>query len=283
MMARSGASLAGVLGVVGLLALAPAAAAQPSPTSALAEWGRGLELDAGVLDQLDRFRDGDGRVLPERYRRSLASSARRDVFQRAGRELERLLVDDCRPRIDVSFDEPPPTTDRVDGGSRPGVVEAFEESLLRIEMVACLDDSEKDPGEVLALYTDPDFRRSTESRIEGIREEDGLSCVTTGGVTALLDPTRACNRIDRFGAGAVAAEHSQVVSNPAEGDDGYQVVYFKESLKTFVRLSDGIALHYVHLSRTAGLGRLSRWIGAGKVREAEERKVAALRGALPRP
>jgi hypothetical protein len=73
----------------------------------------------------------------------------------------------------------------------------------------------------------------------------------------------------------LSAQHSQVVANPGDEDD--QVVYFKESLKTAVRVPGGLAIHHVHYSRSVNLGRLERWVAHGKVKDAEERTLHLLR------
>ena len=91
---------------------------------------------------------------------------------------------------------------------------------------------------------------------------------------ALLDPTMACNRIDRFFQGTVAAEHSQVVRN--RGDNSYQDVFFKESLKTFVVTPGGVALHYINYSRSVRLGRLQRAIGGGRIEGSQENNARVL-------
>ncbi len=66
----------------------------------------------------------------------------------------------------------------------------------------------------------------------------------------------------------MAAEHSQVVWN--EGQDPYQDVYFKESVKTFVRIPGGLALHYLNYSRTTNMGRMQRWVGTGSIEGSQE-------------
>ena len=54
----------------------------------------------------------------------------------------------------------------------------------------------------------------------------------------------------------VTAEHSQVVSNP--GGEDFQTVYFKESLKVFISVPDGLALYYINYTRSAKLGSLKK-------------------------
>ena len=91
---------------------------------------------------------------------------------------------------------------------------------------------------------------------------------------ALLDPTLACNRIDRMSVEGLASEHSQVVKN--QGVDPFQDVFFKESLKTFVRIPGGIAYHYINYSRSVKLGRLKRAIGGGRIKASQEDNARAL-------
>lgn len=269
------------MGICALLTLPAASSSQTTSGASLAAWGRALEIDARVLDELARFRH-DGRPLSESYRRALARGVRREIFALAEGSIREIQQEGCEPFLHVSFDEPPEPPGPSDR-DRPEVEETFEESLLRIEMVACLETPDRDPLSALDLYTDPEFRRSVDSRIEGIGEENGLTCIETRGVTALLDPTHACNRTERYRGPSVAAEHAQVVSNPSGEDASVQEVYFKESLKTFARTPEGLAFSYVHFSRTPGLGRISRWIGKGEVEEAEERRMAALKRALSEP
>ena len=93
-----------------------------------------------------------------------------------------------------------------------------------------------------------------------------------------MDPTRACNQINELVTEKLAAQHSQVVFN--DGRDPFQTVFFKESLKTFVLIPGGVALHYINYTRAAGLGRLKRWVGADRIRGSQENNVRELRDRL---
>jgi hypothetical protein len=138
-------------------------------------------------------------------------------------------------------------------------------------MVACLETDRTDAEEVLQLYVSPEFRMAAESRITDMWTDQEGACMETKGVLSLVEPTRICNRIDDFLGEGVAAEHSQVVFN--EGRKPYEDVYFKESLKTFVRIPGGMALHYINYSRAGNLGRLERWAGPGQIRGSQEGTV----------
>jgi len=158
--------------------------------------------------------------------------------------------------------------------------ERFEESLIRTEMVACLETENPDPEAVLQIYVSPEFRMVAESRIIDMWEDEEGACMETKGVLSLVEPTRVCNRIQDFRAEGVAAQHSQVVFN--EGRKPYEDVYFKESLKTFVRIPGGMALHYINYARAGNLGRLERWAGPGQIRGSQEGNVAELQRRLRR-
>ena len=127
-------------------------------------------------------------------------------------------------------------------------------------------------------YVDPEFRMTVSSRIKHIWSEGGDSCIETKGFRPFLESTLVCNGIDEFHGGAIAAQHSQVVSNP--GGDDHQDVYFKESLKTFVEIPGGIALHYINYTRTVKLGGLRKRIGRGKIAGSQEKAVDGLRKIL---
>jgi hypothetical protein len=130
-------------------------------------------------------------------------------------------------------------------------------------MVACLETKATDPSEVLEIYVSPEFRMVAESRIVDMWEDEEGSCMETKGVLSLVEPTRVCNRIQDFRGDGVAAQHSQVIFN--EGAKPYEDVYFKESLKTFVRIPGGMALHYINFARAGNLGRVERWVGPGQI------------------
>jgi len=200
------------------------------------------------------------------------------VFSSAGRQVELLLNGECTPFVDVSMGEP-------DSLSAPGVAgdlekawQKFGDSVVRTEMVACLETDITDPAEVLQLYVSPEFRMAAEGRIIDMWEGPEGQCMETKGVLRLVDPTRVCNRIQDFRGEGVAAQHSQVVFN--EGKKPYQDVYFKESLKTFVRIPGGVALYYINYARVGGLGRLERWAGPGQIRGSQEGNVEELQKRL---
>jgi hypothetical protein len=195
------------------------------------------------------------------------------VIDAATSQVARIRSGSCEPFIDVQllragFASP--------SGEKPRdpAAKKFEDSFFRTEMVACIETDRVDAGEVLDLYTSPDFRRQTHSRIARIVVEGDQMCVKTQGIWALLEPTSVCNRLRRYSARGMAAEHSQVVWN--DGSDAYQDVFFKESLKTFVRIPGGLALHYVNYTRTVSLGRLSRSVAPGRVEESQRRNLEAL-------
>jgi endonuclease/exonuclease/phosphatase family metal-dependent hydrolase len=254
------------------------AAEIPDSTLGVGRWAASLPVDPGVSRELERYRGEGQRALPEEYRVGLALHLRARIAAEAEARTREFLSGRCDPFVRVSIGPdraglPPELEDRGSLESR------FVEDLARLESVACFTVEGMSAEEALRLYTSPDFRTSTESRIEEIREEENLSCVATRGVPVLLAPSRACNRVTWLIRGAMASEHSQVVSNGE--DPGLQPVYFKESLKTFVEIPGGLAFHYVNYTRSADMGAISRRLGRRAARDAEERRIREFRQRLP--
>jgi len=243
----------------------------------LAEWGRSMDLDPRIARELQRFHEG-GNALNPAQADTFIKSIRSRVFSSAERHLALLQSGDCTPFVEVSIGE-------LDSLSVPRGVkgeeeawEDFENSVIRTEMVACLETDVMDPAEVLRLYVSPEFRMAAEGRIKEMWEDQEGQCMETKGVLSLVDPTRVCNRTREYFGDQVAAQHSQVVFN--EGRNPFQTVFFKESLKTFVRVPGGMALHYINYVRAGKLGRLERWAGPGQIRGSQEGTVEELQKRL---
>ena len=246
----------------------------PSPVT-IPEWGERLDLDPGIVAEIREFQPDQ---FTDEYAEDLARGVRRLIFECAAERLASLDAASLEePDIRVSYakpgftrpDEPEPEQKRI---------RKFEESFVRTEAVAFFP-TDLAPAEALTLYTAPEFRKRSSSRIESITEEDGLSCVETRGVGPVLDPTLSCNRIDELHREELSSQHSQVVANPG-GDDDFQRVFFKASLKTFVAVEGGLVLHYVNYARTQNLSGLSKKIGKGKIKGAQERMIEELANTL---
>lgn len=258
-----------------MLSFGPAGGQVPEPRD-LAEWGSSLELDPRISREILRFEDGTG--LTPAQAQSFARAVRSRVFSAAAERVSELLAGACTPFIDVTMGEPDlHMAGEFTGAERKGW-ERFEKSVIRTEMVACLETDVTDPAEVLEIYVSPDFRMAAESRIINMWDDQEGACMETKGVLSLVEPTRVCNRIQDFRSGTVAAQHSQVIFN--EGKKPFEDVYFKESLKTFVKIPGGVALYYINYARAGNLGRLERWAGPGQIRGSQEGNVAELEKRL---
>jgi len=251
---------------------------QEAAPPSIAAWGDSIPLGPSVEGEILRF--GGGTPLSPGYARAFARDVRDRVMSEAGARVAELLAGDCTPFVDVTigeWDVPDPPDEPLSREVKK-LAESFEGSLIRTEMVACLHGFDGDPKEVLELYTNREFRMAAADRILDIWDDSEGSCIETKGAYRLVDPTKVCNEITELRAPDLAAQHSQVVFNQAA--DPYQTIYFKESLKTFVRLSDGIGLHYINYTRAGNLNRMARWIGAGQIRKTEEGMVDLLRTRL---
>jgi hypothetical protein len=248
---------------------------QDSGTAAWAAWVGSLDPDRRASAEILRYGVGGHPTLDPEEARLLSLRVMEELTTSAQAAVTRLRPSACEPSVLVRFgaEALPPAA------SPPSrTLQSLEAGLVRVESVACFRIPGVTPGEVLDLLVSPGFRMEVEGRIRAIWEEGDDSCVETAGIPALLAASRSCNRIRRWEGGAVASEHAQVVRNLDPGSS--QVVYLKESLKTTVAIPGGIALHYVHLSRTADLGPTRRWAVERSIRDAEERKVAGLERAL---
>lgn len=250
------------------------ATARPTqdPAGVVQAWLDSLEIDPGVVAQLERYADEEGEWpedSPDLLARALRDRVRADVQRAMARITAGPVEDDVR----VNFLSPEDFA-RGAAASRDDRVREFQDGVIRTEQYHRFARATTSPTEALARFTDPQFRMDTSSRIESIEEEDGLSCIRTKGMWGLLDPTDTCNRITLLGTDGVAAEHSQVVSNP--GDEDCQTIYFKESVKVFVATPDGLVLYYINYTRSSKLGALKKKLGRGKIEDSQRERAAAL-------
>ena len=234
--------------------------AQEELSTSLGRWLATLPLDARVIQEMGRFTH-DEAELGDDYRSALAASMRALVTMEAEQAVATLLLGPCEPSVEVTY----PRKD--DNDQEVEAEKEFEKSFIRTEMFACFETGMDGPANALEIYTGGEFRKEASSRVEEVWAEGSLSCVETGGIRALLSPTKSCSSIRRLSENGMAAEHSQVVWN--EGQEPYQDVYYKESVKTFVRIPGGLALHYLNYSRTTNMGRAQRWFGTGSIRDSQ--------------
>jgi hypothetical protein len=235
-------------------------------------WGRELDIDERVLAEMHRYADEEGE-FGEGYARALTASVRRLILEGAASQLVALSKGQCNPFVEVTYEEP---GFAAEDGQPPDrkPEQKFEAGFIRTELLACLKAEDIVPEDALRTYTDPEFRMKVSSRIKRIWLEGNESCIETKGLRPFLSSTLVCNRINEYRSSGLASQHSQVVSNP--GGDDHQDVYFKESLKTFVRIPGGMALHYINYTRTVRLRGLKKRIGRKKVIESQQDAVREL-------
>ncbi len=247
--------------------------------AALDEWLRGLEIDARVPTEIRGY-EREGTAAEPEYADAAAEGLRRRLILDAKTALRRELPEGGE-LIDVSFPGvgvAVGTSDGFDERTR----EEFEESIVRIEVLAFLPGAVMLPRDALREYTSPDFRKKASSRIERIEDREGLNCVETRGVGGgLVDPMHSCSLVTELHLPELSSQHSQTVSNL--DPDQFQAVYFKESLKTFVTVPEGLLFHYINYSRTAGLGSVSKFIGKRKIRGSQETALRELERLLEVP
>jgi hypothetical protein len=268
---------AALVSALSILASAFGAGAQDvavslSPGERVVEWVHGLRIDPGVGSEMRRFNTGDS-GLGTRFTQVQAERFREAVARSAGESLGRIESEGCRPSVEVSFPEP----GQWGTPELSSPEERFLRGVVRTEAVACFH-TELTPRQALDLYTSPDFRMVAEPRISRAWTPGDTACVATKGVVLLLSRTEVCSQVSHLLEDDLAAEHSQAIRNGE--DHRLQPVFFKESLKTFVRTPSGLALYYINYSRSADLGAASRWIAEGKIRESQERQIEAFRSRI---
>jgi hypothetical protein len=250
--------------------------AQEDLSTDMGRWLAAMPLDTRIADEIGRFTHDDAE-LSGAYRSTFAAILREIMVEEVDQAVAVLSRGPCEPSVEVTYPR------QNDNDQEVRAEKEFEKSFIRTEMFACFETNLDDPTAALEIYTAADFRKEASSRIEEVWAEGDLSCVESGGISGILSPTKACNSIRRFSEGAISAEHSQVVWN--EGQDPYQDIFFKESVKTFMRVPGGLALHYLNYSRTTNMGRVQRWFGTGSIegsqRDSAELMVQRLAGENP--
>ncbi|UCH83771.1 MAG: hypothetical protein JSW50_15195 [Candidatus Latescibacterota bacterium] len=241
------------------------------------QWADSLVLDDRVIEEIERFAADEDEGFGKGYAGNLAADLRRIVFADVTRRLDAITAGKIDPFVEASY--PEAGFARTDEGKPDLKAERkFEESFVRTELVAVFKNNDISPETALRVYTSAEFRKKASSRIERIWDEDGLNCVETTGVTMLLSPMLSCSRVSELISTGLAVQHSQVVGNG--GSDGYQPVYFKESVKTFVRVPGGLVLHYINYSRTVGMGGLKKSIGRKKIKGSQEDAIESFRSTI---
>lgn len=245
-------------------------------SDAINEWLGALPLDPGVTAELHRFSADEG-DWPAGTEERLARIFRDRILADVGRAVDRIATGDHEEWVRVNYLEPADFAhDGAETTDKQG--RKFEEGIIRTEQVAFFPGISTPADEALRQFVDPEFRKQTSSRIEEIHEEDGVSCIRTKGLWGLLEPTSSCNRIVLLNSAALAAEHSQVISNP--GGKDFQPVYFKESVKVFFATDAGLLLYYINYTRSAKLGSFKKKLGRGKIEDSQRDRAAALAAIL---
>ncbi len=261
--------------VAGLLA--PVAFAGSSQEGAgqspVVAWLDSIPYDERANDAIDLFAREKRNEFDDGYAARLASGVRMLVAADVERQLGRLSSGERTPIIDVTIldsgfasAEGKPSDNKTE--------REFEKSFVRIEMLAFFENETTAPRTALGMYTDPDFRKTISSRLKRIWNEGKEVCAEAGGVKFVLDPIACCDAIAELHLDDISVQHAQTVRNT--GGKGYQAVFFKESLKTFVRLPDGLAFHYIAYTRTVSMGGVTAKIGRGKIEESERKAVAEI-------
>jgi hypothetical protein len=257
-----------------LICAVPASAGNPQDIGAdISEWRESLEIDPRVIEGIMRF-DDDGESPRESYARALAGSLRGVAFA----AVDRYLQDVANGDYDTSYDVDFPDGGFVSGAEEPnGAEKQFEKGFVRTEFRAFIECDGVSPEQAMRLYTSEDFRLKTSSRAKRVWKEEGLACVETNGST-FVSAMLTCNRTTEIIEADFASQHAQVVSNG--GGEDYQIVYFKESIKTFVQVPGGLMLHYINYSRSKKVPAFAKPFAGGGIKDAQEGTVEALQHAL---
>jgi hypothetical protein len=249
-----------------------------SVSSQLEGWLLKLESDPRVVREIIDFSHA-GASLDEDFGETLAIDIRRLVVRDTSANIRNLMAGERTPFIHVEY--PDAGFADLEGQPPEQIGERrFETGFIRTEVIALFDDSETSPESALRQYTAPGFRKTTSSQLKEITEENGLLCVETKGLRFVLEPTLSCNRVQELHRPGISVQHSQVVANP--GGDDFQNVYFKESVKVFLSVPEGLALYYLNFTRTTDLGAMSRYVGRGKISQSQQKAIDEMQRFLNR-
>jgi hypothetical protein len=235
------------------------------------QWKDDVQVDPRVAAEMKRF-VRDGETLGGDYVQSAVLALRGLVFDAATTRLAEIGRGNREDFIEVEF----PDAGFVLGknaGKLSAAEEDFEDGFVRTEFRAFVSCEGVTPKEALRLYTSADFRMQMSSRTRRIWDDGDDNCVETRKKT-FVPAMMSCNRITEIHRDGFSAQHSQVVSNP--GGDGYQVVYFKESIKTFVSVPGGLVLHYINYSRSKRVTGIAHGLVRSKLKGTEEDAIALL-------
>jgi hypothetical protein len=236
----------------------------------VAAWLHSLPNDERAIGEIELFAREKRSGFDDGYAARLAAGIRRLVGADVERQLGRLSEGVRTPFIDVTILDP----GFASVGGKPDdskTAREFEKSFVRIEVLAFFKNETTAPRTALGMYTDPEFRKTVSSRLKSVWNEGEEVCIDMGGVQLVLDPIKCCDRVAELHIDGISLQHAQTARNTGGG--GYQTVFFKESLKTFVRLPDGLAFHYIAYTRTVGMGGIKGKIGCGKIEESERKAV----------
>ena len=244
------------------------------PGATVRRWGADLPVEPGIQAEIRRFTN-DGETLGQTYAAALAQGIKKQVFEAAAKNLAQIDAGKMEPFFDVTFPDPGFAT----GQSEKELSDAqkkFESGFVRTEFrtfVAC-DDT---PRDALRIYTSEAFRLKTSSRTKRIWIDGGNSCVETEG-KMFVPAMMSCNHIDELHEPGMSLQHSQVVSNPGGRD--YQVVYFKESLKTITKVDGGLIVHYINFSRSMKINSIAKKFVKGALQDSQLEAIAELHKEL---
>lgn len=261
-----------VAGLSAMIVL-PGSARVDAAHATVAAWLDSLPVDEGAIGEIELFAREKRSEFDDGYASRLAAGIRRLVGEDVERQLGRLTEGVRAPFIEVTILD----AGFASAGKKPGgnkTEQDFEKSFVRIEVLAFFANDTTPPRTALGMYTDPDFRKTVSSRLKSVWNEAEEVCIEMGSVKLVLDPIKCCDRIEELHLDDISIQHARTVRNT--GGRGYQAVYFKESLKTFVRLPDGLAFHYIAYTRTVGMGGIKGKIGRGKIEESEKKAVAEI-------
>jgi hypothetical protein len=265
--------------IVGLAALGfagmfvPGRSAAEGPGSSVAAWVDSLAFDDGAIAEIELFAKEKRSEIESGYARELSEGIRRLMSAGVREALDRITAGERTPFIDVSVVEP----GFASAGKTPpddSVQREFEKSFVRTEFLEFFPDEDTLPRAALAIYTTPDFRQTAMPRIERIWNEGGEVCVEIRGVKLAVDPVSYCDHIENHHEEGLSVQHTQAVRNA--GGSGHQTVYFKESLKVFIRLPDGLVFYYLNYSRTIGLGGIRTRLALGQIKKSEKNAIEEL-------
>jgi len=235
----------------------------------LKTWQASTQTDSRLYEQMSRF-SSDGNPLKGAFEAAFTDNIKYDVFWRANNQVDQFRSGHCTPATNVGFLD----SDSLHYPAKwqlSAVEKDFEDGFVRVESVACLKHG--DAAKAMRIFLDNDFRLKSLAQLSSSKYEGGLLCEGTSKVPLVTSATSQCMALQRLEGAGIQSVYGMIVGNTS----GFQPVYFRQNLVTFVDMPDGsVAAHLVIYGRADTIASILHGPARSKLRSAQQDAFAEL-------